>query len=65
MDRHLLSDNGGRRSGTDRRRYSYTVHIPERRYSEERRQKSDRRSKQALHVTSDKGKNSDQGVAVC
>jgi hypothetical protein len=64
MDRHLLSDNGGRRSGIDRRRYSYTVHIPERRYGEERRQKSDRRGKQATHVTSDKRKDSDQGIAV-
>jgi len=64
MDRRLLSDKGGRRTGIDRRRYSYTVHIPERRYSEGRRQNPDRRGKQAAYVTSDKGKDSDQEMAV-
>ena len=37
-------DKGGRRSGLDRRRYSYTGHIPERRSGDERRNGQDRRS---------------------
>jgi len=38
----ILHDNGGRRSGIDRRQYSYHFHIPERR-SKERRSGFDRR----------------------
>ena len=38
-----LRDNGGRRSGVDRRQYSYTGHIPERRAGEDRRSRLDRR----------------------
>jgi hypothetical protein len=37
-------DNGGRRSGRDRRQFSYTGHIPERRVREDLRQQLDRRS---------------------
>lgn len=37
-------DNGGRRSGIDRRYYSYSGHIPERRLGSERRMREDRRS---------------------
>ena len=33
----------GRRSGGDRRNYSYTLHIPERRKGKERRRGNDRR----------------------
>jgi hypothetical protein len=33
----------GRRSGGDRRNYSYTLHIPERRKGKERRSGNDRR----------------------
>ena len=36
-------DNGGRRSGVDRRVFSYAVHIPERRMTVDRRQGADRR----------------------
>ena len=36
-------DNGGRRSGGDRRKYSYTLHIPERRKGQDRRAGKDRR----------------------
>lgn len=36
-------DNGGRRSGVDRRQYSYSSHIPERRSDEDRRDGEDRR----------------------
>jgi hypothetical protein len=38
-----LPDNGGRRSGIDRRRFSYSAHIPERRRGIERRSGRDRR----------------------
>ena len=40
-----IIDNGGRRSGIDRRQFSYTEHIPARRSSNERRSSLDRRSK--------------------
>lgn len=39
-----MRDNGGRRSGIDRRRFSYRDHIPERRSGLERRSGSDRRA---------------------
>ncbi|MGD8250731.1 MAG: hypothetical protein PVH30_07245 [Desulfobacterales bacterium] len=38
------ADNGGRRSGIDRRIYTYSGHIPERRSGEDRRIMSDRRT---------------------
>ena len=38
-----LRDNGGRRSGVDRRQFLYTGHIPERRAGEDRRSRVDRR----------------------
>jgi hypothetical protein len=38
-----LRDNGGRRVGFDRRRFSYSGHIPERRKNAERRSGLDRR----------------------
>ena len=41
--KHVLPDNGGRRSGLDRREFSYTAHIPERRSGKERRSGVDRR----------------------
>ena len=45
-DSHVLfsmSDNGGRRSGIERRRFAYSEHVPERRSGEERRTGLDRR----------------------
>jgi hypothetical protein len=39
----FLSDRGGRRLGIDRRRFAYTLHIPERRRGRERRSIKDRR----------------------
>jgi hypothetical protein len=36
-------DNGGRRSGIDRRQFSYSDHVPERRSGKERRSGRDRR----------------------
>ena len=43
--KNVLSYKGGRRSGIDRRRFSYTEHIPERRSGKERRSGFDRRLK--------------------
>ena len=39
----LLTDNGGRRLGVDRRQFSYTNHIPDRRRGNDRRTGLDRR----------------------
>ena len=39
-----LGDNGGRRIGIERRRFSYAGHIPERRCGEDRRSAVDRRT---------------------
>jgi hypothetical protein len=39
-----LPDNGGRRSGIERRRFQYTSHIPERRSGYDRRSGVDRRT---------------------
>jgi hypothetical protein len=39
-----LKDNGGRRLLVDRRRFSYTEHIPDRRLGRDRRSAIDRRS---------------------
>jgi len=43
LEQLLTLDNGGRRSGGDRRNYSYTLHIPERRSGQDRRNGIDRR----------------------
>ena len=43
LEQFIILDNGGRRSGGDRRNYSYTLHIPERRNGQDRRKGSDRR----------------------
>ena len=42
---HILPDNGGRRSVIERRQFSYSGHIPERRSGKERRSGNDRRIK--------------------
>ena len=39
-----IRDNGGRRTGIDRRRFNYSGHFPERRSGEERRSGLERRS---------------------
>jgi len=41
----ILTDNGGRRLGIERRQFSYDFHIPERRSGKERRSGLDRRLK--------------------
>ena len=38
-----VHDNGGRRTGLERREISYTYHIPERRCGRDRRMRLDRR----------------------
>ena len=43
LERFRLKENGGRRLGIDRRRYSYTLYIPERRSGQDRRVGKDRR----------------------
>lgn len=43
--KQALPDNGGRRSGFDRREFLYDVHIPERRSGKDRRSGLDRRLK--------------------
>ena len=43
LEQLVILDNGGRRSGGDRRNYSYTLHIPERRNGRDRRNGTDRR----------------------
>ncbi len=39
----MLPDNGGRRSGIDRRVFSYAVHLPEKRSDKDRRNRFARR----------------------
>jgi hypothetical protein len=43
MSNGIITDNGGRRSGIERRQFSYSEHIPERRSGEYRRSGIDRR----------------------
>jgi len=43
LEQLVIPDNGGRRSGGDRRNYSYTLHIPEKRSGKDRRNGTDRR----------------------
>ena len=43
LEKMKLMDNGGRRSGADRRQFSYAFHIPERRVAADRRSEHDRR----------------------
>jgi hypothetical protein len=39
-----LADNGGTRTGIDRRKFHYTAYIPEKRSGMDRRKRFDRRS---------------------
>lgn len=43
LERFRLRENGGRRLGFERRRYEYTLFIPERRSGYDRRGAEDRR----------------------
>ena len=49
----ISTDNGGRRSGGDRRTYSYTLHVPERRSGTDRREGKDRRKAPRYKIPSD------------
>jgi len=53
MNKLILADNGGRRSGGDRRNYSYTLHIPERRSGKDRRSGRDRRKSPRIKILQD------------
>jgi len=48
-----IIDYGGRRSGIDRRQFSYTEHIPARRSNKDRRSKLDRRNGLDRRTTED------------
>jgi hypothetical protein len=48
MELPVSIDNGGRRSGGDRRNYSYSLYIPERRRGIDRREGEDRRKSPRL-----------------
>lgn len=50
MERKILLDNGGRRLGTDRRKFSYSIHIPERRSGMDRRKGLDRRDRKRKYT---------------
>jgi hypothetical protein len=50
---YFLSDKGGRRTGINRRRFSYDAHIPERRSGLDRRGNKDRRAGQERRKRSD------------
>ncbi len=41
---NIVIDNGGRRTGIDRREFLYAIHLPERRSDKDRRGGFDRRS---------------------
>jgi hypothetical protein len=53
MDGYILKiklrDNGGRRSGIERRQFAYTLHLPERRSGNDRRAGTDRRKLPRLY----------------
>jgi hypothetical protein len=48
----LEADNGGRRLGAERRRFSYTYYIPERRKGQDRRNGKDRRTSLQPRISS-------------
>ncbi len=49
----VLTDNGGRRSGIDRRQFTYSSYIPERRQGGDRRKEGDRRKRKQRFDGSD------------
>jgi hypothetical protein len=60
----LLSDRGGRRLGIDRRRFTYTLHIPERRIDGERRRIRDRRGELNHSMILKRRKEEEQRAAI-
>lgn len=51
-----MSDKGGRRTGIDRREFSYSAYAPERRSGKDRRKLEDRRKKPRILTYWDKFK---------
>ena len=60
----FLSDRGGRRLGIDRRRFTYTLHIPERRVGGERRRIKDRRDELNHSMISKRRKEEERRAAL-
>ena len=58
MNDDIINDNGGRRSGIDRREFSYSEHIPERRSVKDRRSGIDRR----LNNNENKGRTESESI---
>lgn len=54
LNETTLNDNGGRRSGIDRRQFLYSTYIPERRLNEDRRKISDRRTQNRVFEGTDR-----------
>jgi hypothetical protein len=50
-DQTILKENGGRRFGVDRRSFSYSLHIPERRSHQDRRRGENRRKTNRIKAT--------------
>jgi hypothetical protein len=51
-DQIMSEDNGGRRIGVDRRNFSYSLHIPERRSRDDRRAEVNRRKTNRIKAKS-------------
>ena len=51
-DTLIIADNGGRRSGVDRRQFTYSSYVPERRSGRDRRSIADRRSNRYKNIGS-------------
>jgi len=49
-DPTISKNNGGRRIGFDRRSFSYSLHIPERRSHDDRRKGDDRRKTNRIKI---------------
>jgi hypothetical protein len=60
MNDDIINDNGGRRSGIDRREFSYLEHIPERRSVRDRRSGIDRR----IYNNENKGKTESKYILI-
>jgi hypothetical protein len=58
-----IGDRGGRRSGIDRRQFSYSMHIPERRGDVERRSCVDRRMDRERRSNVDRRSGADRRYA--
>ena len=56
-EKMITADNGGRRSGSERRSYTYSMHIPERRRGEDRRCGDDRRQMPRISLVADQATN--------